>query len=81
MAMDRQNFAEILTIARSTLRCVEFCKMSVDLMFGETGGGQQSASSDWQTQSRLVNSGEAIDFFISHSWHDCGEAKWQVCHH
>ena len=32
MGMDRQNFAEISTTARSTLRCVEFCKMSVDLM-------------------------------------------------
>ena len=32
MGMDRQNFAEISTTARSTLRYVEFCKMSVDLM-------------------------------------------------
>ena len=32
MGMDRQNFAEISTTARSTLRYVEFCKMSIDLM-------------------------------------------------
>eukprot|EP00746_Dinoflagellata_sp_MGD_P125109 gnl/MRDRNA2_/MRDRNA2_59810_c0_seq1.p2 gnl/MRDRNA2_/MRDRNA2_59810_c0~~gnl/MRDRNA2_/MRDRNA2_59810_c0_seq1.p2 ORF type:complete len:170 (+),score=41.66 gnl/MRDRNA2_/MRDRNA2_59810_c0_seq1:790-1299(+) len=28
--------------------------------------------------SRAVKKGERIDFFISHSWHDDGEAKWKV---
>ena len=78
VSMDCKSFAQILPIARSTLRCVEFRKMSIDLMLGETGCGQQSAISDWSTHSRLAKNGEAIEFFISHSWHNCGKMKGEV---
>ena len=39
---------------------------------------EKDAVTKFAAMSRPCGPGESIDFFITHSWHDCGESKWEI---
>eukprot|EP00622_Pseudochattonella_farcimen_P002489 FR737417.1.p1 GENE.FR737417.1~~FR737417.1.p1 ORF type:complete len:380 (+),score=42.96 FR737417.1:36-1142(+) len=61
---------ELLETANSNLRCIEWSNITLDLMMSSTG------SKATNELSRFVKPGEAIDYFLSHSWHDDPIAKY-----
>ena len=66
---------KLLEVATKHLRCISWDNMSFELMSSSAGGA------DTFNLSRLVKSGEQIDFFMSHSWHDNAEKKWVALQH
>ena len=67
--------AELLVMAKSSLRCIDWSNMSFDLMRSSTVCGRVDGKSAFEL-SRAVTSHEKIDFFLSHSWHDDAMQKW-----
>lgn len=65
---------ELLAIARRTLRCIDWETMTFELMSGAISGN--TPISNMYYLSRPVQSGETIDYFMSHSWHDDAKLKW-----
>ena len=53
---------QLLEMASSNLRCIDGDNLTLDLLRSNKGGSIDL--------SRPVASGERIDFFMSHSWHD-----------
>mmetsp|Transcript_108610 Transcript_108610/g.315889 ORF Transcript_108610/g.315889 Transcript_108610/m.315889 type:complete len:883 (-) Transcript_108610:120-2768(-) len=66
---------KLLEVATKHLRCISWDNMSFELMSSSAGGA------DTFNLSRPVKSGEQIDFFMSHSWHDNAEKKWVALQH
>jgi hypothetical protein len=64
------NSSELLDIAHSNLRCIEWKNISLELMSDSSDMGGSNEL------SRPVKDGEAIDFFMSHSWHDDPVSKF-----
>ena len=60
----------LLSIAKENLRCVEWRNLSLKLFEDSKGNDRTYAL------SRPVREGEKIDYFISHSWHDPHDEKW-----
>ena len=78
----------LLQLAQANLRCIDFQGLSLELMSGKVQGvglagpksdqsGTSLVSTDLYKLSRPVKPGEAIDFFLSHSWHDNAAEKWE----
>ena len=61
---------DLLAHATENLRCISWEQMSYELMSSSSGGAET------YNLSRPVRTGEQIDFFLSHSWHDNAEKKW-----
>ena len=53
--------------AFSELRCIDWANLSRELLSNSTSGASGVAAVDLFTLSRPVNSGEAVDYFMSHS--------------
>ena len=65
---------ELLDLARKNLRCVDFeTIIAKDLL--TNGSVRAEGEASFYDLGRSVAPGEKIDFFISHSWHDCAEVK------
>lgn len=64
--------SRILQAARSNLRCVEWAKVDLALFESSNGGPETFALS----RPVKVGEGEAIDAFVSHSWHDDPRQKY-----
>jgi len=62
-------------------RCIEWTKLSAALMASYRSGHREDTSTRNRNKcyelSRAVESGERIDFFISHSWSDDNALKWR----
>merc|ERR1712196_233397 len=65
---------EMLEGAQRALRCIEWSKFSEELM--KTSEAKSPDGRCLFDLSCPVKSGERIDFFISHSWHDDAGQKW-----
>ena len=62
-----------MVFAKKTLRLIEWRNINFDLMQKSQTGKQEGVL------ARLAQD-EKIDYFLSHSWHDNGEAKFnQLC--
>jgi hypothetical protein len=64
----------LLDEARKNLRCIDWDDISIELF---TSSVRDISSKPCYEYSRQVNNNEIIDYFISHSWSDCGEAKYR----
>lgn len=63
---------ELASQCRAELRCMDWRNVTEALMAtNTTTGGEYSLS-------RSVAETEVIDYFLTHSWHDSAERKWQV---
>ncbi len=62
---------ELLQLAQQQLRCIESGDLTRDLLVA-------GSASDAFEASRPVAKGEVIDFFLTHSWHDDGNAKYDT---
>lgn len=60
-------------MANTNLRCIDWRNMSFELFNSSSTNGKVDGN---QTLSRHLRSGEKIDFFLSHSWHDDALQKW-----
>jgi len=67
---------ELVRLGRSSLRCIEWEKLSRRLFTGKNKNGRQDAVVNAYQLSRPVRPGERIDYFLSHSWHDDGDDKY-----
>eukprot|EP00448_Togula_jolla_P017584 CAMPEP_0170576200 /NCGR_PEP_ID=MMETSP0224-20130122/4264_1 /TAXON_ID=285029 /ORGANISM="Togula jolla, Strain CCCM 725" /LENGTH=437 /DNA_ID=CAMNT_0010899023 /DNA_START=114 /DNA_END=1423 /DNA_ORIENTATION=+ len=72
-----ESAAELLGEAKRQLRCIEWGKITADLMRGSVLGSEASDLSQMYEMSRPLQAGETIDFFLSHSWYDDGDVKMQ----
>jgi len=69
--------SELLSKAKQGLRCIEWSKMTRSLLQSSRGSSvKEDIGNNWMELSRPVARRETIDFFISHSWHDDAEAKF-----
>merc|ERR1719331_2748956 len=71
---------EVLEKAKRDLRCIEWdtLKNHKDkLIFGNVSDKSKTDASEFFSMSRPVQNGEAIDYFMSNSWHDDKDAKWE----
>merc|ERR1712203_1320439 len=71
---------QLLKKARENLRCIEWKNMTKELMQGAICGveDQSFAANELFKLSRPVRRHERIDYFMSHSWYDDPEAKWEA---
>ena len=67
---------ELMRNAVAELRCIDWANITRELLSSSTGGGSGVAAVDLFTLSRPVAPGEQIDYFMSHSWHDDAETKF-----
>eukprot|EP00928_Gymnodinium_smaydae_P032951 TRINITY_DN23740_c0_g5_i1.p1 TRINITY_DN23740_c0_g5~~TRINITY_DN23740_c0_g5_i1.p1 ORF type:complete len:690 (-),score=60.36 TRINITY_DN23740_c0_g5_i1:294-2363(-) len=68
---------DILSLARATLRCLDWQHFSIDVLRGDRVDRAGLTSSTFVSHARpLREDEERIDFFISHSWHDDAELKY-----
>mmetsp|Transcript_12848 Transcript_12848/g.28375 ORF Transcript_12848/g.28375 Transcript_12848/m.28375 type:complete len:617 (+) Transcript_12848:39-1889(+) len=74
---DGVSAIELLSRAQLSLRCIDWINISRELMDGALCGPSVELKMDWYSLSRPVASGKAIDFFISHSWHDSSAIKFE----
>ena len=63
---------DLLTRAQNGLRCINWEQIDLALLSESMG------SSDSYALSRPVRHGETIDFFLSHSWHDDAQIKFDA---
>ena len=63
----------LLEEARENLRCIDWSDITLDLFVSSVRDANAKPCFDY---SRPVKPGEVIDYFISHSWSDEGEAKF-----
>mmetsp|Transcript_2432 Transcript_2432/g.4491 ORF Transcript_2432/g.4491 Transcript_2432/m.4491 type:complete len:735 (-) Transcript_2432:51-2255(-) len=76
---------EMLMFAKDNLRCVDFKDIESlkDTLFFSEEVTQVNLTTDRLTggnlhsKSRPLQKGERIDFFMSHSWHDESQGKWE----
>lgn len=73
--MSSQN---LVLSMRSTLRCIEWKNISVELLYSQFSGAPGGDITRLLDLSRLVGTEEHIDYFISHSWHDDAQKKFEV---
>lgn len=68
---------DLLSAARSSLKCLDWRDLTPEVLMGnlETTNGLTSTTT--RVTGRPVQEGEPIDFFISHSWQDDADAKFQ----
>eukprot|EP00448_Togula_jolla_P023748 CAMPEP_0170586746 /NCGR_PEP_ID=MMETSP0224-20130122/9909_1 /TAXON_ID=285029 /ORGANISM="Togula jolla, Strain CCCM 725" /LENGTH=536 /DNA_ID=CAMNT_0010910313 /DNA_START=117 /DNA_END=1727 /DNA_ORIENTATION=- len=66
---------ETLGLAKKTLRCIEWARITEELFDGAICGDESSVSGFFNL-SRDLMPGEVIDFFVSQSWHDAPGSKW-----
>jgi hypothetical protein len=64
----------LLEEARKNLRCIDWKDISIDMF---TSSVRDVDAKSCYSYSRPVKDKERIDYFISHSWSDCGEAKYK----
>ena len=67
-------------MAKRDLRCIEWETLSQNrevLMSGVISGPDAVDTSEFFSFSRPVLTSETIDFFMSNSWHDDKDAKWE----
>eukprot|EP00929_Paragymnodinium_shiwhaense_P062568 TRINITY_DN31236_c0_g1_i1.p2 TRINITY_DN31236_c0_g1~~TRINITY_DN31236_c0_g1_i1.p2 ORF type:complete len:437 (-),score=36.85 TRINITY_DN31236_c0_g1_i1:468-1778(-) len=67
---------DMLGFAQQELRCIDWCNITRELMTGAICGHDAPDISKLYDLSRPLRKGEVIDYFMSHSWHDCAESKW-----
>jgi len=75
----RSTSWEHLEKAHQTLRCIEWQNITKELMTSAicgTAADKESETHQLFEMSRPRQPGERIDYFMSHSWHDDAEAKW-----
>ena len=65
--------ADLLAEAENNLRCIAWVNFTRALMSSSVGSQE-----DFQRLSRPVLKGEQIDFFLSHSWHDNPDVKYDA---
>ena len=65
------NAEELIATATAALRCIPWCNMSLELMRSSSSAGSDALAV-------ALGAGETLDRFLSHSWHDDAEAKWNV---
>lgn len=70
---------ELLGMARAHLRCIDWTSITIEIMTGAICGSQSSdlPANSWYALSRPVRPGETVDYFMSHSWHDDAQLKFQ----
>jgi len=66
---------QLLMIARQNLRCIDADKITLELLTRVPPDPDKEV--DYHAMSRPVRPGEAIDFFMSHSWYDDEKLKYQ----
>jgi hypothetical protein len=75
----QMSVEDVLTVAKRGLRCIEWeaLKHNKDALMSNVGEDPALDASEFYGFSRPVRPGEAIDFFLSNSWHDDKDAKWK----
>lgn len=73
----------LLKQAQINLRCIDWDSLKANkevLMFSGAiqGNAAEVERSKWWDMGRAVQPGETIDFFMSHSWKDDAQAKWEA---
>ena len=64
------ELSDVMNQAREALCCVDWDEGMPNVFLESTAADA--------LEPRLLEKGEFIDFFVSHSWHDTPESKWQV---
>ena len=64
------ELSDVMNQAREALCCVDWDEGMPNVFLESTAADA--------LEPRLLEKGEFIDFFISHSWHDTPESKWRV---
>jgi len=78
MALPNTPWERLLEMARDALVCIEWRDFTVDVFrWHSTRRSILSGDGGAAQLSRPVRPGESIDFFVSHSWEDDGEAKFK----
>lgn len=67
---------ELLAMAHQNMRCIDWTSLTLEIMSGAISSSE--VLPNMYHLSRLVRPGERIDYFMSHSWHDNAELKWQT---
>eukprot|EP00929_Paragymnodinium_shiwhaense_P062569 TRINITY_DN31236_c0_g1_i10.p1 TRINITY_DN31236_c0_g1~~TRINITY_DN31236_c0_g1_i10.p1 ORF type:complete len:547 (-),score=17.61 TRINITY_DN31236_c0_g1_i10:468-1913(-) len=67
---------DMLSFAHKELHCIDWGNITKELMTGAICGHDAPDISKLYDLSRPLRKGEVIDYFMSHSWHDCAESKW-----
>lgn len=69
---------ELVAFAQQELRCIDWQSITKNLMSGAVCGADcETLKGDFYSLSRFVRQGETVDYFLSHSWHDDEDAKWE----
>eukprot|EP00929_Paragymnodinium_shiwhaense_P062573 TRINITY_DN31236_c0_g1_i9.p1 TRINITY_DN31236_c0_g1~~TRINITY_DN31236_c0_g1_i9.p1 ORF type:complete len:951 (-),score=43.60 TRINITY_DN31236_c0_g1_i9:23-2875(-) len=76
MAGREMTVESMLSFAQQELRCIDWCLITREVMTGAICGHGAPDISRFYSLSRPLQKGEIIDYFLSHSWHDCAETKW-----
>lgn len=75
MAAAGMSWEDLLVMGRNSLRCIPWRHVTYDLM--KTNG----ACSSWRDITKLLQTDEKVDFFMSHSWHDDCDEKYIALAH
>eukprot|EP00928_Gymnodinium_smaydae_P032946 TRINITY_DN23740_c0_g2_i1.p1 TRINITY_DN23740_c0_g2~~TRINITY_DN23740_c0_g2_i1.p1 ORF type:complete len:745 (-),score=76.67 TRINITY_DN23740_c0_g2_i1:218-2188(-) len=68
---------DILCLARANLRCLDWRHFSVEVLKGDLVNRRSLTSSTFLSFARPLHDGEErIDFFVSHSWYDDVQSKF-----
>eukprot|EP00928_Gymnodinium_smaydae_P040710 TRINITY_DN27587_c0_g1_i1.p1 TRINITY_DN27587_c0_g1~~TRINITY_DN27587_c0_g1_i1.p1 ORF type:complete len:669 (-),score=31.54 TRINITY_DN27587_c0_g1_i1:210-2216(-) len=69
---------DILILAKTNLRCLDWRHFTIDVLKGDLVDRRGITSSTFNSFARpLHDDEERIDFFISHSWYDDAESKYE----
>lgn len=69
---------KLLHMAQDNLRCVDWSSLSLDVMSGAICGNAEATDlAAWFALSRKTKRNEVVDCFISHSWYDDANLKWE----
>eukprot|EP00929_Paragymnodinium_shiwhaense_P014209 TRINITY_DN122101_c0_g1_i1.p1 TRINITY_DN122101_c0_g1~~TRINITY_DN122101_c0_g1_i1.p1 ORF type:complete len:718 (+),score=117.49 TRINITY_DN122101_c0_g1_i1:162-2315(+) len=68
---------ELMLHAEENLRCIDYDRITLELMTGAICGAAGGISLELYDLSRPLRHGETIDFFMSHSWHDDPHTKFE----
>ena len=75
-----QTPAQLTVHAHTNMRCIEWENISLQLLTTSGGGGTTSGALEINNPfalSRPIRKGEIVDFFMSHSWYDDPEIKFE----
>ncbi len=80
LAARHLSWEELLETAQGNLRCIEWENITKALMTGAIcgAGDKKLDANELFELSRPLGHGEHADYFMSHSWHDDAEAKWDA---